>query len=568
MASIHAKEYPISEVFSNAFAFTMPPYQRPYSWEIEHTSALFNDLMVASEGYNPSDTKRVPSPYFLGSVVLVKPGEKTADAAVIDGQQRLTTLALLLSSLRVSFADPKRKAKFGQFLLEEGDILVGTQDRCRLILRDKDHAFFENNILKHATLDNLESLLKQHLPDPQKHLAENGRFLVGATANLTQDRRESFAAFLLQHTYLVIVTTPDLESAFRIFSVLNDRGLDLSIADILKAEIVGSIAETEQETYVERWEDAENSLGTSRFAELFSHIRMIHGREKLRKSVLEGFRAAVKATSQPKMFIDNELLPACEAFRSIIAKEYDCADTKQAVPVNRSLLFLARIADNDWVPAAILYLQKNKEKPELLTTFLVELERLATIMWLCRKSENERIERYGRLITEIQDGKDWMSAGSSMQLSADEKKEATEVLDGNIYELNPKPKRTMILLRLDQELRSAEASYDVERITVEHVLPQSPAAESEWMKWWPDEAHRVNSVHRLGNLALLNRRQNSAAKNWDLKTKKDKYFRGKSGSSPFSLTNEILEKTEWTPLIFAERQQRFLSKLKTIWRLA
>ena len=99
----------------------------------------------------------------------------------------------------------------------------------------------------------------------------------------------ALAAFLLQHTYLVIVSTASLESAFRIFSVLNDRGLDLTVADILKSEIIGRIPAATQDAYVKKWEDAEVELGTQRFADLFSHIRMIHDRKKLRTTVLEGF---------------------------------------------------------------------------------------------------------------------------------------------------------------------------------------------------------------------------------------------------------------------------------------
>ena len=111
---------------------------------------------------------------------------------------------------------------------------------------------------------------------------------------LAPEQRDALAAFLLQHTYLVVVSTADLDSAFRIFSVLNDRGFDLTAADILKAEIIGKIPEVEQQASVEAWEDAEEELGTDRFSELFSHIRMIHGRSKLRKTVLEGVGESVQ----------------------------------------------------------------------------------------------------------------------------------------------------------------------------------------------------------------------------------------------------------------------------------
>ena len=129
------------------------------------------------------------------------------------------------------------------------------------------------------------------------------------------------------------------------------------------------------------------------------------------------------------------------------------------------------------------------------------------------------------------------------------------------------PKRTFILLRLDAALSSGEASYDVDTITVEHVLPQTPEANSLWIQWWPDPVVREASVHQLGNLALLNRRQNSAALNWEFAVKKLKYYQKKTGGSPFQITSRVLKETEWTPAVFARHQAETVAKLKDIWGL-
>jgi hypothetical protein len=155
-----------------------------------------------------------------------------------------------------------------------------------------------------------------------------------------------------------------------------------------------------------------------------------------------------------------------------------------------------------------------------------------------------------------------------MQLTQQEREETVRVLDGDIYNLTPKKKRTMILLRLDEALSSGEASYDYDHITVEHVLPRNPPEGSEWCRWWPDPVQQEENVHRIGNLALLNRRQNSAAGNWDFEKKKSKYFLGRSGTSPFAITTEVVRQREWKPAKqFAERQERFVEKLSKEWRL-
>ena len=130
-------------------------------------------------------------------------------------QQRAEGLYPLDVALRTLFTDIKRKSTFGEFILEQGDPLVGTQDRCRIELRERDHAFFETNFLRHADLAQLTGLLAGKLSDPQKHLAENAQVLLAGLSKLDSDRRDALAAFLLQHTYLVIVSTASLESASR-----------------------------------------------------------------------------------------------------------------------------------------------------------------------------------------------------------------------------------------------------------------------------------------------------------------------------------------------------------------
>lgn len=562
------------DVFSDKYAFYIPSFQRPYSWGSEQASELFSDLVGAAKGFNPNEkTKKDTTPYFLGSIVLIKK-ENEIEAKVIDGQQRLTTLALLMSALRVTLPNKENQDAVWKRLFQKGVAIEGTKDGCRITLRERDHEFFEKNILGPENLDGLEARLNEALPDPQRRLAQNCLYFLKQVKELKADDRDALAGFILQHTFLVVVSTPDLESAFRIFSVLNDRGLDLTVADILKAEITGEIKDQkEQDAYVKEWEDAEEELGTTRFADLFSHIRMIYGRSKLRKTVLEGFRESVKAASRPKEFIDTDLIPFADAYAEIVEAKYEAADKQKSAKINRFIRLLDRMGDRDWVPPALLYLRDHHDEPDNLLRFFADLERLAAALWLMRKDETERIERYGKLLSEIAARADLSAATSALQLTDAEKTAVSAVLDGNIYELTPKPKRTMVLLRLDQALSSGEASYEFDRITVEHVLPQNPpellgnGQPSNWVVWWPNTDQRSANVHRLGNLALLNRRQNSAAKNWEFDVKKEKYFKTKGGASPFVITTEVVKQDTWTPAQFDERQERFLAKLKEVWRL-
>ncbi len=87
---ITAKEYSISNVFSKDFQFFIPPYQRPYAWNTEQAYELFDDIFTTFNSGSGNET------YFIGSIVLIKEEGKPR-SEVIDGQQRLTTLTILLS---------------------------------------------------------------------------------------------------------------------------------------------------------------------------------------------------------------------------------------------------------------------------------------------------------------------------------------------------------------------------------------------------------------------------------------------------------------------------------------
>lgn len=89
--TLTAKEQSLSKVFSDDYVFTIPGYQRPYAWGTEQAQELLDDLVTALDAA-PAQLSE-SAPYFLGSIVLIKP-ETAPDATVVDGQQRLACLPL------------------------------------------------------------------------------------------------------------------------------------------------------------------------------------------------------------------------------------------------------------------------------------------------------------------------------------------------------------------------------------------------------------------------------------------------------------------------------------------
>lgn len=557
--NIHATEKPLYKIFCNDFLFSIPPYQRPYAWTTEQASELLTDLL----SFLGDDARPIEevNPYFLGSIVLIKK-EEYPESDVVDGQQRLTTLTILFAVLR-TVVEEKYANGVKKYLYEEGDEILGTPNRYRLRLRQRDSEFFRKYVQDEKGISSLLQLDNSQLQDTETNMQNNAQYFLDALLSLDESKRVRLLQYMMSRCYLVVVSTPDLDSAYRIFSVLNTRGMDLGLTDLLKSEIIGNISDKNQLKYNDIWEDEEEDLGRETFQELFAHIRMIFRKAKLRETALNEFRKFILPVQKPEQFIDNILKPYSDALEIIRNVSFQSA--KGAEDINSMLRWLNQIDNFDWVPPAILFLSKNMHQPKKLIGFFGDLERLAAGLMIMRADINYRIDRYGQLITAIENDDDLFEDNSHLQLTMDEIRQIVIALRGDLYLM--KRIRQYVLLRLDSSLAQGEARYDYPVITVEHILPQNPKVGSKWLEWFDDEEASLELVHKIGNLALLSRRKNAEAQNYEFDKKKEKYFMTDKGVSPFAITTQVLQQTEWTPEIIEERQTNLIRKLRLLWRL-
>jgi uncharacterized protein with ParB-like and HNH nuclease domain len=554
---ISGAEFPLSKIFSSDFEYVIPSYQRPYAWGEEQASELLYDLL---EFYKAEEEEG----YFLGSIVLIK-SENNPFSEVIDGQQRLTTLTILFASMACAHGGVYRK-QLQPYIIELGKELEGILPKPRLTLRERDRKFFKKYI-QEFNITKLDEINPNDLDnESQENISGNSKFFLREIEALfpESDELRFFIKFLLTRCYLVVVSTPTQASAFRVFSVMNSRGLDLQPTDIIKADLIGKIEdEGDRTTYNRKWEEMEVDLTRSGFNDLFSHIRMIYVKDKAKQTLLEEFRKFVLPQHpDPRVFIDEILEPFVVAMKDIKSEGYEAP--KHAEKINNYICWLNRIDNSDWIPPAMLFLKLNRGKPDRLLIFFRLLECLAAYMHICRLNVNRRVELYALLIEDIEN-KVSPNAMFSLNLDENEKEEFRNALDGNIYELSPR-KRNYLMLRLDSFIADGAANYDSNILTIEHVLPQTVEDEGEWAVWFsPDE--RKEWVHRLANLVPLNKKRNSAAQNYEFQVKCKKYFSGTKNVSSYALTTQVICQKEWTPAIIKKRQGELLEVLIENWQL-
>lgn len=557
---ISGAEFPLAKIFSSDFDYVIPSYQRPYAWTPIQAGELFSDLYDFYLKEDKDDT------YFLGSIVLIKE-EGRPYAEVIDGQQRLTTLTILLAALTHGATGQIRDA-FHRYLCEPGNVLEGLAQKPRLTLRERDREFFKRYI-QDVALDELVGLDPAQLDnESQRNIQANARlFLQRLESAFASDSQAAiaFGGFLVQRCFLVAVSTPSQQSAFRVFSVLNSRGLDLLPTDIIKSDVIGKVNPGLRDAYNETWEELEVETGRDGFAEVFGHIRMIYAKEKARRSLLEEFRERVidKVPSAEDL-VSKVIEPYTQAY--LVAKNAEFVSTSNAAEVNALLRWLNRIDNSDWLPSAIRFLADHESDAAYVHWFIKRLERLAAYMHVCGYDVNARIERYAKVLNALEKPHSLAQPVLAVELSDFEKKNFLQQLKGEVYLMTAR-RRNYLILRLDSFLSDGAATYDPSILTIEHVLPQTVAKDSVWAVQWPNAADQMRWLHRLANLVPLNQRRNSQAQNHDFERKKKAYFGGKQGVSSYVLTTQVLNTPAWTPAVVEKRQQDLIDVLASAWSL-
>jgi uncharacterized protein with ParB-like and HNH nuclease domain len=242
--TIEAGQKTLKDIFlGDTYRFEIPSYQRPYSWTTREARELLDDLVEAmQEGQDD---------YFLGSFVLVKqPNVKHAE--VVDGQQRLTTLTLLLAAMRDLSETDDVRSYLDEFITVGRDP-IGKNSSGEPILRVRDkpgeRLAFDRIVQKiGATAEEGKKNVGE--AESVRHYIQNAALYRTALSKMTDNERHDLIAFLREHCLVVVVEVPTAAAARRIFQVLNARGLDLQPTDILKARLLDKVATARIDDYV------------------------------------------------------------------------------------------------------------------------------------------------------------------------------------------------------------------------------------------------------------------------------------------------------------------------------
>ena len=237
--------------------FLIPDYQRPYAWEEDQCSALWDDLFSFAFPNDDCDQFNKKDEYFLGPIVTFKNDKEQHE--VIDGQQRLTTIMLLLRAFYDKFSRMKDK----QSRRMHDGIAACIWKTDEYDEPDTDELKIDSEVASDSDKDEFLHILREGKVDPKwaSRYAKNFSFFQRRIEGLAQEWPSYIALFssrIINNVILLPIEADNQDTALRIFSTLNDRGLPLSDADIFKSQFYKHFsAEGRRPEFSRRWKALE-----------------------------------------------------------------------------------------------------------------------------------------------------------------------------------------------------------------------------------------------------------------------------------------------------------------------
>lgn len=438
---IESSKILIKDVFTRWFR--VPEYQRPYVWGQDEVSDLLEDVTDAFQS-------RPSSQYFLGSIVFQtaevrgNSGNSYSENDLLDGQQRLTTCLMLLAVARDLTDNPQLKGMCSKAVFQEQNLFEGIPERLRIVydIRPEVRDFVKKFVKPDGGTNNVEELqdLAANFKDisvrqMSKAILQIRSYFQAEGAPVLED----FFVFFFNKVVLVYVASATLDDAFRLFTVLNNRGMKLRSSDILKTHNLRaldsqSVTEDEKGEWAKYWEDTENELGEE-FDTFLAQLRTVLVKEKAKTSLLQEFEDSIYNKGLLTMG-----KPTFDFIRTY-KDHYDVilnGNTQATYGSHEfdNLIALLQISRADfWLPPLLLY--RNLYGDHRILDFTRKLENKFSADWILRATPTVRLENMNRMLRRM----------SEIASKSDKSQQLDELLGSKIFDFDHKS----LMQRLDTD---------------------------------------------------------------------------------------------------------------------
>lgn len=572
---VKAKEHYIKDLLNDKFLFDIPDYQRAYSWNKDNLKQLIDDIMD-SIGLNKENNNVFEEyePYFIGSIVLCSKEYKDDGSGlydVIDGQQRLTSIIILIATIRDLTKNEAYKNILSSLIYQKPNELMGIKESIRVRVRGKEAEFFKKYVLTDGGTDLINEIDEKEISEAKQNMLNAIRtfkeVFVDENGEVLESKLDEFTKYFLQKVVVVVITTDSFTSAFRLFNVINARGLPLTNADLLKSENLRVISEDKRNIYTDMWENIEQELGKDKLEQIIGFMRTMKQNRKATATVYEEFSKKI-FVSEPD-YIGVNFVEHLKEIKDLYNKYINEGNIELSSKDNsiyyQNLVRIMRdfIPYDEWMVALIKFIEKFKNDEDILE-FLKVLEKRIVIDWVNGNSFADRLARVYKVL-EVIDSSSSLEEIKKSNVFISDLERTTAYFRNSLDDIEFYSKGRMlvpkyILIRLDMEKRNGEILDYTNKIMLEHILPRN-AKDAYWTtNFTVDE--RKNWCNKLGNLVIINGTKNTKLNNKAFAEKVEQYL---SKKSDFEITKEVLALNDWKIESVAGRQESLMNRALNLW---
>lgn len=554
----------LKELLSNGKSYSVPPYQRDYSWKTEHWEDLWEDLLNIEA--NKED-------HYMGALVL-ESGERK-QFRIIDGQQRLATLSILilacvdyLTTLGSNGIDPEANRERAA-LLEAS--YLGAKDPSTLRITPKlklnanDDDFFQLNLAQRKPpqggvrgLRDSERLLWNCFEFFKRKIDEK------FSPHQQGDKVAGFISEVVTERLVFIsVRVQDQLSAYTVFETLNARGLELTETDLLKnylLSLADRLSKSQMEPVLRQWARITARVGIASFPEFLRH-HLNSKREYVRqKQLFKTIRKDISTLDQVFKLLD-ELEENAAWFEALNDYSNEFWLDYQGAREQVRVLNLFNVSQFTPLVFAAKDFFDARDTVSVLRYCAVISVRFNGVS---RRSTHILEEIYNRAALQIRRGESKTLRELRQALNPiyipDEEFEA-DFAGLRLKNRGTSGKRLRYFLaKIERQLSEIDLSDETMTATVEHILPENP----DYNNWtdFTQEAHD-RSYERIGNYSLLERDLNAQqAGNASFQAKQQVY-----AQSQYATSKELGNYQSWTEGAIGKRQADLARVSKTVWAL-
>lgn len=498
--------------------FIIPEYQRPYAWSDEQIQVLFDDLTE----YTLNTTEDENNTYFLGTIVAYENENKEQE--IIDGQQRITSLLLLL---RAIYTKLESGCPDTHFLKSQIEPTIWKQNSTTGAVNFNE-ILISSRVMGEEGNQEFANILVSGKADEKStsNYAKNYRLLQQLVNEYAADNPLSFYKFIsniLNQAILLPITADSQETALTIFSTLNDRGLALSDADIFKAKIYNHLNSDKKKEFIELWQELDEqatNAGESIQKLFYYYMFYLRANENDRKTTTPGIRKYYAKNNFEKLY-SQDLMQNLNAILNlwiVINNRVSLENEKwsENMEIKQILNALTSYPNEFWKYPVVIYYLHYHNKDTFEDDFLIFVKRLLAVL----------SARYiiTPTINAVKTG--ILNLNAEIVKSSQPRFNFSEIDEKELSDKIKNANRNTVKMILNIIAYQHQSELLPENWQIEHILPQK----------WQSSYFPTNSdsevkelVEHIGNKIPIEKKLNIIASNGYFAKKKESYKKSKVG---------------------------------------